>query len=198
MDMNWKKIAIAAGIFTVGAYVYDVIIRPAKVAKKARQISDKLGKPMLNVGAGTDKSSLRAKMLGSQLVGDINVDISASEATPHGPNRVSFGDVQSLPFKDKQFGVAYSSHVLEHVDHPDQALKELDRVADKVMAVVPKWWAPHTWLYNDHQWYVNKKGDFVPLWNRTKGQKTMKASNIRKAHLAARAEQKRRRREGVA
>lgn len=191
--MSWKQLAVAASLFTAAAYVYDVIIRPARAAKKARKMSDELGKPMLNVGAGTAGSSLRAKLLGSQLVGDVNLDISASGATPHGRNRVSFGDIQDLPFEDKQFGVAYSSHVLEHVDRPGQALQELDRVADKVVAVVPKWWAPHAWLYNDHQWYVNQKGDFVPLWNRT-GQKTLKASKIRQALRRARAQQKRRRR----
>jgi len=194
--MSWKQLAVAAGIFTAAAYVYDVIIRPARAAKKARKMSDESGKPMLNVGAGTSTSSLRAKLLGSQMVGDVNLDISASRGTPHGRNRVSFGDIQDLPFKDKEFGVAHSSHVLEHVDRPKQALTELDRVADKVVAVVPKWWAPHTWLYNDHQWYVNPKGDFVPLWNRTPGQKTLKASQIRQALKAARAKQKRRRREG--
>ena len=196
MNLSFKHLALGATLFSVGAYVYDVIVRPARAAKKARKISDGMGKPMLNVGAGTDKSSLRAKLLGSQLVGDVNVDISASRGTPHGRNRVSFADVQKLPFKDKEFGVAYSSHVLEHVDDPVRALQELDRVADKVVAVVPKWWAPHTWLYNDHQWYVSEKGDFVPLWNRTKGQKTVKASRVRQALKAARTQQRRRRRQG--
>ena len=169
IPVTLKTAAVAVGLYILGSYVWDVWIRPKKEALKAKNRAKQLKKPMLNVGAGTPDSSLRAALLGPQLAGDVNVDISAPKGTPHGPDRVSHADVQDLPFKDKEFGVAYTSHLLEHVDDPQKALSELHRVADEVVNVTPRWWAPHTWLYPDHKWYVS--GDqktFIPLWSRSK------------------------------
>jgi len=151
-------------LFAGGAYVYDVLMRPATAARDARKLADSMGKPMLNVGAGTPESSFRARIAGPQLVGDHNLDLAAPKNAPPGPDRVSYGDVQKLPYRDKTFGVAFTSHLLEHVDDPDKAKAELARVADKVVNVTPVWWAPHTWLYPDHQWYLSGNGKKFPLW----------------------------------
>lgn len=163
--MKWKTLAWLAGAWILGSYVYDVLIRPGSEARRARQAARDLGKPMLNVGAGTPGSSLRAALLGPQLVGDHNLDKAAPPGDP-GPDRVTYGDVERLPYRDKEFGSAFTSHVLEHVDNPDQALAELNRVADVVVNVTPRWWAPHTWCYRDHQWYVTQDGKFLPLWRK--------------------------------
>lgn len=40
-------------------------------------------------------------------------------------------NVESLPFADKEFDFVYCSHVLEHVEHPDQACRKLIRVAKR-------------------------------------------------------------------
>lgn len=48
------------------------------------------------------------------------------------------GDVYKLPFKDKTFDVVICSEVLEHLEHPEKALKELKRVAkQKIIVTVP-------------------------------------------------------------
>ncbi len=39
-------------------------------------------------------------------------------------------DGQHLPFKDACFDIVYSSHVIEHVDNPEQFLNEMVRVSD--------------------------------------------------------------------
>jgi ubiquinone/menaquinone biosynthesis C-methylase UbiE len=162
-----KALVVLALAWAGVAYVLDVLVRPKAVAKEAREKATKTGKPMLNVGAGTPESSLRAKVFGPQLVGDVNLDIAAPRGVRPGPDKVSYGDVQRLPYPDKHFGVAFTSHVIEHVDDPRKALSELDRVADDVVNVTPSWWAPHTWLYKDHQWYVTKdQKEFVPLWKK--------------------------------
>jgi len=165
--MNRCQLAVAIGAtWVVASYIVDVIMRPTKEAQRARQIANHSGKPMLNVGAGTSESSVRARILGPQLVGDINVDLSASKDEPYGPFTVAYGDMQNLPFPDKFFGVAYSSHVLEHVDDPIRALNEMNRVADNVVIVTPKWWAAHTWLYHNHKWYISDdQKRAYPLWN---------------------------------
>lgn len=38
-------------------------------------------------------------------------------------------DFEDLPFEDKSFDVAYSHHVVEHLDNPAKACKEMQRVA---------------------------------------------------------------------
>ena len=151
--------------YSVAAYVEDVVLRPERVAQQAIRYARKRRKPVLNVGAGTPGSSLRVALLGPTLWGDVNLDLAAPKRNP-GPDHVSFGDIHSIPYPDKYFGAVVASHVLEHVDDPMGALGELHRVADKVFAITPKWWAPHTWCYTDHQWYVTETGVYVPLWQR--------------------------------
>jgi len=158
------KIAIAAGLFGVGAYVYDVLILPARKAKKAREEADDTDKPMLNVGAGTPGSSLRAALFGNTTWGDVNMDIAADRGVRCGPNSVCYGDVHKIPYPDKHFGTAIASHVIEHVENPIGAIRELHRVADKVHVVVPKLWAPHTYLHPGHRWIVTRDGRAMKLW----------------------------------
>ncbi len=153
---------------TIPAYVYDVIYRPAVIAQKAHAYAAKKGKPVINVGAGTPQSSLRVRLFGPQLYGDINCDLNGkAQCTPKG---VCQCDIMNLKFPNKYFGAAIASHVIEHVPDPQKAVRELMRVADAVYIIVPLWWAPHTWLYTDHKWYVkeiDKKGNLkmLKLWS---------------------------------
>lgn len=153
------------GLFAVGAYASDVVIRPHLVAKIARREADRRGKPLLNVGAGTPGSSLRARLLGPTLWGDVNSDIAAPRGAPCGRTTVCYGDVQDLSqYRDKTFGAAIASHVLEHVPDPQRALAELVRVADVAYIITPPWWAPHTWLHPGHLWFHRKSdGRFLRL-----------------------------------
>ncbi len=47
------------------------------------------------------------------------------------------GTVYNLPFKDKMFEVVYLRHVLEHLENPILALKELKRVGKVIIIQVP-------------------------------------------------------------
>lgn len=161
----WERTLKWAAVYVTGAYIYDVLWRPAVAARQARAYADSMGKPVLNIGAGTSGSSFRAWLLGPTLWGDVNLDIAVS-ADP----RVQYGDVQRIPYPDKYFGAAIASHVVEHVDDPVRAVQELHRVADKVYILVPPWWAPHTWLHPGHQWFVSSDGAFHPLWQRPRAQ----------------------------
>ena len=67
------RIAKGFVVLTVGAYIGDVLIRPAFVARDARAAADARGKPLLNLGAGTPRSSLRVMLLGPTLWGDVNL-----------------------------------------------------------------------------------------------------------------------------
>jgi len=129
--------------------------------------ADRLQKPLLNLGAGTEGSSLRAALLGPTLWGDVNLDIAAPDAAMCGPDQVCWGDAHTLPYPDKHFGSAILSHVLEHVDDPREVMAEVQRVTEgQIFVIVPKWWAPHTWHHPGHQWYIDDDGDIHPLWRR--------------------------------
>lgn len=161
--MSWFwKVASKVGLYTSYAYYRDVIDRPKKVAAQAREYCNAVGKPLLNVGAGTSRSSVRAAVLGPTLWGDVNIDLAAPEGPP-GPDRVTYGDATKLPYPDKYFGAVVASHVLEHIDRPDLAVAEWRRIADKMFVIVPVWWAPHTWLHPGHRWFIDGEHAW-PIW----------------------------------
>jgi hypothetical protein len=96
--------------------------------------------------------------------GDVVLDLEASSKCP---NQV-IGSVEAIPFPDKYFGVAFCSHVLEHVCQPEQAMAELERVADDVIVVYPWIWRVATWLVPGHTWLITQhagKMQFHP-WRR--------------------------------
>jgi len=151
-----KKILILCTGYTVATYFIDVNLRRAIAAKKARAYATKKGLPLLNIGAGTNKTAL----FGATLYGDVNCDLSGRKDIPHGtPGEVTWADAQNLKdFKDGQFGAILASHLLEHLPNPEQALSEWLRVVgndqDALFIITPQWWAPHTWLHPGHLWYA--------------------------------------------
>jgi ubiquinone/menaquinone biosynthesis C-methylase UbiE len=161
--MNLSLIAGAMAGYAAGCYKRDVLDLPLAYARKARAVANALGKPMLNVGCGTPGSSLRSLLFGVPLYGDVNVDLASSRLC-NGTANVCHGDVNALPFPDKFFGSALASHIIEHVEDPGRAVRELCRVSDYVVVIVPKWWAPHTWIHPGHKWFISQKGDTIPLW----------------------------------
>lgn len=171
-------VAIAAiAAYMVLAWILDVVVHPWWVARAARAAANRRGKPLLNVGAGTRRTSLRTFLLGPTLWGDLNLDLAGepflipafhpeiwAEVTE--PDRVYRADAHDLPLASKAFGAVISSHMLEHVRDPWRCLEELERVAAEVFVITPAWWAPHTWLQVGHRWYVGTDGVFYPLWQR--------------------------------
>lgn len=137
-------------------YIVDVPVRRHFTAKAARKYADKKGKPLLNIGAGTDKTAL----FGSTLYGDVNCDLNGCKNTPHGtPGQITYADAQDLKdFKDGQFSAVLASHILEHLPDPQRAIKEWLRVTDghyeSLFVITPSWWAPHTWCHPGHLWYA--------------------------------------------
>ncbi len=134
-------LAIASGY--VALISFDSLFSRGFQLLRAKAYSRNHGKPMLNIGSG---------MFG---YGDINMDIEYFDV----PNFVK-GSIEDMRmFKDKQFGSVYASHVLEHVDDPDRALKEMERVADKVFVVKPHFYDIMAWIFPGHKWifFLNKK-----------------------------------------
>jgi len=134
LPSGWEK---ARCVF---AYALAAIGYNGLVFYKARAAARAAGKPLLNVGCKsvyTDAS-------------DVNLDI-----VPRDVPRFTRGDIQELDmFRNKQFGAVYASHVLEHVEDPDAALRELHRVADNVFVITPLPVWPWSWLHPDHKWIM--------------------------------------------
>lgn len=71
--------------------------------------------------------------------------------------------VENLPFEDKSFDYVYCSHVLEHVEEPEKAIKEIQRVGKKGYIEVPTKMSDtlfnYTRLEHFHKWYINIVGN---------------------------------------
>jgi len=108
------------------------------VTEKAYNYARKREKPVLDFGCG-----FRPR-------GDYNVDVKPRSA----PNFVQIQSFESprLPFPDRFFASALALHVLEHTYNPDNALRELRRVAERVYILTPKPYWILTWLHPDHKW----------------------------------------------
>lgn len=165
-DVALTVVAVLGALLLYGvvAYVVDVLLRPLLAARHARRRCDRWWrKPLLNIGAGTPGSSLRARIFGPTLWGDVNLDIAATQLLPE-PGKVTYGDAEDLiEWPDKHFGAVVASHVLEHVTDPHRAMRELHRVACEVYVITPAWWAPHTWLHPGHRWFRFQDGRSVAL-----------------------------------
>ena len=135
----------------VGCALYEKRERLA-MYRKALAASKRSGKPMLVVGEPDGEYPCPPAP-------GVVVDLRPSSACKRHV-RVS---VERMPmFHDKQFGAAFVSHVIEHVEHPAIALRELDRVADQVFVSYPRPWRLTTWLIPGHTWLmVPKRGGFT-------------------------------------
>jgi FkbM family methyltransferase len=70
-------------------------------------------------------------------------------------------DIARMPFADREFDFAYCSHVLEHVDDPTAACKELMRIAKRGFVETPSP-GKDLWLdtiaVSNHRWAVDRVG----------------------------------------
>jgi len=90
-------------------------------------------KGIINLGAGIYRQPFAYSVAHSPEV-KLNVDI-----TPDGVSNFLQLDLNQTPypFKDKQFDVCFSSHVLEHLENWQDALNEMTRIADYVVIAIP-------------------------------------------------------------
>jgi len=86
--------------------------------------------------------------------------------------------IEALPFKDKAFDYAYACHVLEHTDQPEEACRELMRVARAGYIETPSPFFEQGYNYPNpdrgwsfHKWFVWLAGNgalvFEPKTTRT-------------------------------
>jgi hypothetical protein len=107
------------------------------------------GEPLLDVGYAFAEPAYLAALVGLDAPELVGVDL----AEAHVPGlRAVLADVRSLPFRDREFGVAICISTLEHIGRdnrtyglgreqaaggPAEALRELRRVAERTLISVP-------------------------------------------------------------
>ena len=108
----------------------------------SRDYCSRIGKPLLRIG-------IRRSFL-EPPNGDVTLDIDpAVLAIPGGV----LGDERQMPFADKQFGVCFNEHTLEHlktVEDVQLAVKECARVADKAVLLAPSPYSIISMLHPNH------------------------------------------------
>lgn len=75
-------------------------------------------------------------------------------------------DIHKLPFKDKVFDYVLCTHVLEHVQDPEEASKELSRIGKGGMVETPSPLLESLYGWPFHQWRVSRKEDGTVLFER--------------------------------
>lgn len=70
-------------------------------------------------------------------------------------------DFEMLPFSDKEFDLAYSHHVVEHIEHPEKALKEMQRIAKSGIIMCPSVFAENLLGRVYHKWEITWKENLI-------------------------------------
>ena len=79
---------------------------------------------------------------------------------PEGKNFIQ-ADAEKLPFKDKEVDFLFARHVFEHIEHPEQACREVIRVAKRGYIETPTrlWEKLFTRPPDKHRWIVETEGE---------------------------------------
>ena len=147
--MNPLIAILGSGIgFVATCATWDIlhVVTTKEVAfEEAKRLSN--GKGLINIGAGPNRT------FGAQVVARDPEVLANIDIDPDGlPNFIQLDvEREPLPFADKQFGVAYGSHVLEHLDNWQFCLDEMVRVADYVVIVLPDPQYFSGWLDLEHK-----------------------------------------------
>ena len=118
--------------------------------EEAKRLSN--GKGIINIGAGPHRTYQ------AQIIAESSEVLSNVDIVPDGLPRFLQFDIedQGLPFSDKEFGCAFASHVLEHLDNWSFALAEASRVADYVVIVLPHPAYFSGWLTPEHRQHFSR------------------------------------------
>lgn len=131
MSKSWN---IALGI-VLGLVIYELIIQTIETLerhtywRRSREYCDKVKKPLLRVGM--------KRSIFEPPNGDVTIDLD--KAVLKIPGGV-LGDERHMPFIDKQFGVCFNEHTLEHlhsVKDVELAVRECTRIADCAVFLTP-------------------------------------------------------------
>lgn len=121
---------------------------------------------VLDVGSG-DKPFWRA---------DVNVDKYFDDNQQRHSGSIIFDkrklffktDVEDLPFKNKAFDFVFCSHLLEHVENPDKAIREITRVGKRGYLEIPRAFREFLMPFLSHLWFCDLEGKTLVFKRREK------------------------------
>jgi SAM-dependent methyltransferase len=149
-DSNWE--------------VYRAGLRPSLIRIRK-------GWRVLDVGSGHNPHS-RANVLLDKYVDDSRERSGAPLKAIYGKKLV-IGDVQDMPFKDKEFDFVVASHIAEHVDDPAAFCEELMRVGKAGYVETPGKIGEMILSEVFHKWYVYQKGRNTLVFERIRRYKPL-------------------------
>jgi SAM-dependent methyltransferase len=135
---------------------------------------------ILEIGCGT--GGLLKELSGWSVAYGLDISPEAAKfCLERDLDRVSLGDITSLPFKDKQFDAVVCVDVLEHVDDDGQALREVRRICKpggRLIATVPAF--QFLWSRRDVQLHHKRRYTLGQFKRRVRGEgfKILKASYV--------------------
>ena len=119
-------------------------IEKDKIIKQAKEYAKQIKKPILNLGCGPFD-------LGGENV--VNVDVTHQNI----PNFLLMdANKTPYPFPDKYFSSVVCNQLIEHLERPYDAIKEMHRCADKVFINYPDIWTAGALATPTHKWLVMK------------------------------------------
>ncbi|NJN17004.1 MAG: class I SAM-dependent methyltransferase [Oscillochloris sp.] len=114
---------------------------------------------VLEIGSG-DNPNPRSNVLVDRFLGSDNRE-RGGDLVVDRPFVVA--DAHHLPFKDDAFAYAICSHILEHMDDPQQFAHELERTCAAGYIQSPSEIAERLFHWSFHRWYVNLVDDTLVL-----------------------------------
>ena len=107
------------------------------------------GDKVLDVGCGSGENSVHISGI-ADYTGLEYSSAALEMAQEYASETTRFlqGDAENLPFEDNNFDVVLSTHVIEHLTHPEKVIAEEVRVCKpggRIMIIGPSWELP--WLY---------------------------------------------------
>jgi ubiquinone/menaquinone biosynthesis C-methylase UbiE len=89
---------------------------------------------VIDVGAGTGMFTHWWTQLGAKVIGlELSENMIRRSACPE---LMQIGDAYAIPYDDDSFDIAFAGNLLHHLEHPDDALREMARVARHGVAIV--------------------------------------------------------------
>lgn len=150
-------------LLLVGTSAYSAAVATNYLSKKGAALDRALElveyRGIINIGSGYSRSGLAQHICNLEFV-RFNIDMVDS-----GPKMLCVDlELGALPFKDKEFDVAFASHVLEHLKNWQGALDEWCRIADYVIVVLPHPLSIAGRLYLEHwQHFSFSDMDYIRL-----------------------------------
>ncbi|MEM3774063.1 MAG: class I SAM-dependent methyltransferase [Candidatus Bathyarchaeia archaeon] len=111
----------------------------------------------LDIGCGFSAKSKIGEKYIAKPRGDVNIDTGKPELKIHNFVRAS---AEKLPFREGVFDEVYMIHVIEHLNNPLNALKEIFKVLKKngkLILVTPNIYSKSSYTDPTHKWHFDAR-----------------------------------------